>query len=261
MNSTIRKKPETAVPVKSLKKALDILSMLAFDDPARAGLALSEIARRMAMPANTAHNLLKTMAACGYAAQTERGAYCVGPSMVEMGWANRLLAAAAAPQTRRRIAQLCDELGEAVTLAALVDGRRIALCSAEPHHAVCVNAAVLESRSLYAMPTGRMLAAHAGPGELARVIARNGLPGAAWDGIASRAALDRALAEVRARGHERIAPDGPDLVSFAVPVFGEGGRILAALGCFAPRFRCDAGRQAAILGQLAGAAESFASLL
>ena len=37
-------------------------------------------------------NLLKTMAACGYAAQTERGAYCVGPSMVEMGWANRLLA-------------------------------------------------------------------------------------------------------------------------------------------------------------------------
>ena len=252
---------KAAVPVKSLKKALDILSMLAFDDLAREGVALSEIARRMAMPANTVHNLLKTMAACDYVAQTPAGTYGVGPRMTEMGRLNRLLATATAPETQRRLSQISDSLDEALTLAALVDGRRVALCRAAPHQAVGVNATVLESRSLFAMPTGRVLAAYAEPAALERLIDRNGLPDAAWNGIGDRKALDRALADLRARGHERIAPDGPDLVSFAVPVLGEGGRLLAALGCHAPLFRCDAKRQTFILAQLQRAAKDFSTLL
>ncbi|MGI5869415.1 MAG: IclR family transcriptional regulator [Kiritimatiellia bacterium] len=261
MNSTIRKTKSPAVPVKSLKKALDILSMLAFDDLAREGIALTEVARRMAMPVNTVHNLLKTMAVCGYVSQTEIGTYRAGPRMTEMGRLNRLLASAAAPEMQRHLAQLSDTLDEALVLAALVDGQRVTLCEATPNQAVGVNAAVLESRSLYAVPTGRVLAAYAEPEALERLIERNGLPGADWNDIHHRQALNHARAELRARGHEQIAPDGPDLVSFAVPVLGEGGRLLATLGCHAPLFRCDTQRQTAILARLKRASNDFSTLL
>ena len=53
------------VPVKSVKKALDLLSILIFDDPGLKGVKLTDLAQRLKLPANTTHNLLKTMVVCG----------------------------------------------------------------------------------------------------------------------------------------------------------------------------------------------------
>lgn len=252
---------ESPALVKSLKKALDALTLLAFDDLDREGVALGELSRRLELPANTLHNLLKTMIACDYVAQTPSGTYCVGPRMLEVGHLNRLLFAVSAPEQQRRLEDLCNALDESLTLVALVDGRRISLCTATPHQTVGVNAAAVQARSLYAMPTGRVLAAYADLQALERIVARNGLPGAEWEGLSTRAGLDRALAAIRKDGHAIIAPDGPDLVSFAVPVLDARDRLVATLGCYAPRFRCDAKRQAALLKRLHDATSSFSSLL
>ena len=61
------------VPVKSVNKALDLLSILIFDDPGLKGVKLTDLAQRLKLPANTTHNLLKTMMVCGYVCQKEVG--------------------------------------------------------------------------------------------------------------------------------------------------------------------------------------------
>mgnify|MGYP002552554999 CR=1 FL=1 len=67
------------VPVKSLKKALDLLSVLLFQDGEEKGFAVKELGERLGLPANSVHNLLKTMAVCGYAEKNADGRYTYGP--------------------------------------------------------------------------------------------------------------------------------------------------------------------------------------
>ena len=249
------------IPVKSLKKALDLLTILAFEDLKREGFALTALAHRMMMPVNTVHNLLKTMVACGYMAQTEAGTYSIGPRMTDMGRLNVLLSAVASPQVRKRLDALCHVVEEAVTMATLADGRRVLLCQVDPRKMIRVDAATLETRNLFARPTGRILAAYASPEELTRVLAQYGMPGAEWNGITSRKALGKALEEIRRQGYELIASEDNELVAFAVPVLDGNGALLGSLGCYAPSFRCGPERHEPILSQLRQAAVDLVGLL
>lgn len=249
------------VPVQSVRKALDILSILAFEDLERVGMPLTALARRMGMPANSAHNLLKTMGACGYVAQTDAGAYVAGPRCVAMGRVASLVSDAVARAVRGPMDALARELGESVVFAVLADGRRTPLWRADGQQTIRADAASAETRGPFALPTGRVLAAHASSAELDLLLTRSGLPGAEWDGIHTRAGLETALERLRARGFEAIVPDGPDLASFAVPVKDGRDQPIGTLGCYAPLFRCGPERQAAILDALRVAARTIAAVL
>lgn len=52
--------------VNSVKKALDILDILIFEDIDRRGISLKELSERSGIRPNTLHNILKTMKQCGY---------------------------------------------------------------------------------------------------------------------------------------------------------------------------------------------------
>ncbi len=249
------------VPVKSVKKALDLLSLLAFEDLSRQGFSLSALAARMEMPSNTVHNLLKTMVACGYVSQTSSGTYRIGARMTDMGRLNAVLAAVSSPRLKDTLNKLCQKLGEAVTLTTLVDGQRIMLYQVDPRITIRVDAASLESRSLFARPTGRILAAFADPGQRSRILERHGMPGTDWAGMVSETALLAALTQVREAGAVTIAENNSDLVAFAVPVLDENGGLLAALGCYAPAFRCDTSRHAPILSALKQTAFDLVDLI
>ncbi len=249
------------IPVKSLKKALDLLTILAFEDLKREGFPLTVLANRMAMPVNSVHNLLKTMVACGYMAQTEAGTYCIGPRMKDMGRLNVLLSAVASQTVRKRLDALCHVVEEAVTLATLADGRRVMLCQVDPRKMIRVDAATLERRSLFARPTGRVLAAFASPEELGRIVEQYGMPGVEWNGISSRKALGHALDGVRQQGYELIASEESELVAFAVPVLDGTGALLGSLGCYAPSFRCGRERHEPILSYLRQAAVDLVGML
>jgi len=235
------------VPVQSVRKALDMLTMLAFDDLERTGVPLTTVARRMGMPSNSAHNLLKTMAACGYVAQTEGGAYRLGPRSLALGRVNALLSAAVSSVVRSHMEALADDLGESVVFAALVDGRRVPLWQVEGRQAVRVDSASAETRGVFALPTGRVLAAFATPEDLDLLLERSGLPGADWDRILTRPRLEAALARIRARGYEAITPDDREFASFAVPVRNDRDQVIGSLGCYAPLFRCGPERQSVIV--------------
>ena len=64
--------------VQSLLRGLELLELLAGNP---AGLRLSDIAADSALKKSTAHNLLRTLAARGFAAQDDAGRYTVGPAV------------------------------------------------------------------------------------------------------------------------------------------------------------------------------------
>jgi DNA-binding IclR family transcriptional regulator len=244
------------IPVQSVRKALDLLNILVFEDPAREGLALGNLAGRLGFPAATAHNLLKTLCACGYAAQAGVGRYTIGPRCRDIGRYNSLLSEPVSSAIRKRMEALGRLLGETVTFAALADGRRLLLWSANAHQLIRVDSADLESRKLFSLPTGRILAAYAEPGELLRLLERYGLPARQeWPKTTTRTALDAALSAIRARGHEVIIRD--DVTAFAVPVLDGQGRLVGSLGCFAPSFRCPAEKHEPFVAELKQAAHEM----
>lgn len=249
MSSTIRK-AEEHVPVQSVKKALDLFWILAFEDIHREGVALTDLARRMGMPTNTAHNLLTTLAACGFVAHTPAGKYTVGPRCLELEKINRITAAPAVQAVRRHVEELSRKVEEAVVFAVLCDGRRRVLWRAESNQVVRVDAASVESPNLFSVPTGRVLAAFASGGELAQIVERYGLPGKHWDGINSRERLNQALAEIQQQGYCAIVPDRSELASFACPVQDSAGRLIGSIGCYAPLFRCGAEKQKQIVAEM-----------
>jgi DNA-binding IclR family transcriptional regulator len=63
------------------------------------------------------------------------------------------------------------------------------------------------------------------------------MPMKRWDGIRSAAALERACEKVRARGQASAQNEDEETFSIACPVRDGEGRLIGALGCFAPQFR------------------------
>lgn len=248
------------VPVKSVKKALALLNILLFEDMERRGISLSELAGKMSMPANTAHNLLKTMAACRYVAQLSDGKYIAGPLCEEIGKLNTLHSPEASEILASALSDLNLKINEAVVFAALIDGQRITLRGLNANHAIRVSEDLLTSHNnIYTTPTGRVLVAFASAQERTGILIRHGLPGARWDNIDSEQRLTVALDEIRSDGTCVITSDQDELIAFACPVCDTAGKLLGALGCYAPKFRCPKPKQKNIIKEMLSASEAMGS--
>jgi len=236
--------------IKSVSKALALLDLLALEDIAFQGLALSVLAERIGVPLNTAHNLLKTLQQCGYVAIKSRGIYTAGPKCAQMG----RVAHSADPATRQRLLaelhRFVDAEGEACVCYILVNGERQLVASVDSTHAVRVSQASIEDAPFFARVTGRMLAACADEDELQQILSRQGWPGALWDGIDNAAALEDALARIRAHGWCLMNDTQAGLVAIACPILGKNGRVWGVAGTYAPAYRCDAARREELLARL-----------
>ena len=241
---------EITVPVRSVQKALDLLDLVVQADLGQGDATLSALARRLALPPNSAHNLLKSLAACGYVEQRGRGVYAPGPKCRQLGRMNRLAAPAAREAVLARLRQFAAREGEACVLAVLVNGERVVAGYVEGNQAVRVSQATVEDTPFFAKPTGRMLAAIAAEEELRQILARQGLPGANWSGITREPALRRELAALLKQGWCRVDSPGDGLIALACPVFGADGRAWGVVGTFAPAYRCRPPRTARLLKSL-----------
>jgi IclR family acetate operon transcriptional repressor len=242
-----------AVPVKAVKKAFDLLDILGFEC-AESGEALTNLAKRMGMPANSVHNLLKTMSACGYVAQTEQSRYVVGARYEQIGIRNLIAHdevknRAILPHLRRAGAKL----SETVLLAVLVNGDRITAAQVRDENAVTVNPARLSEYTVYNTPTGRVLLAFCDEGAYAQVVAKWGMPHGEWDDIADERQLRANLEKIRRRRHAMKKSAERGTASIAVPVLRAGGALLGALGCPSPLFRFSAQKRRIILQVLTDA--------
>jgi IclR family pca regulon transcriptional regulator len=239
-------------PVKSVQKALALLDRLALGDLARRGVALSELAQEFGLPLNTAHNLLKSLVACGYVAMSGRGVYLAGPKCAQLSRVAQCAETDFQGRVLTELQRFVDAEGEACLCVILVEGERVKVGAVDSTRAVRVAHATVENEPFFARPSGRLLAAMADEAELQQILARQGMPGADWDGITADAALRQALAAVRAQGWCLI--NGPELIGLSCPILNADGRTWGALGTFAPAYRCAEERQHQLLAGLQRAA-------
>ena len=245
------------VPVKSVKKALDLLTILAIETRSGEGVGLFELSNRMGMPPNTTRSLLKTMAVCGYVSQDHEQKYMPGPRCRQICRLSHLSAEHVEQRFMPILRAACDTLGESLALVTLHQAERLVLARAEPGRDIQVAPAALQSGAMFNTPNGRVLMAYAEDAERDMIVEKEGWPGELWGGVSNASGLERQLAGIRGQGGEIMAPS-PELVAVACPVLDAGGKLLGALGCFAPLFRCPPERGQEILGQLKRTARSLA---
>ena len=101
----MRKKDE--VPVKAVKKALDLLSVLLFDSPQ--GARLKTLAQKQGLSVKTAHNLLKTMVYCGYVEKDGFGHYTGGYLCRKIAYSNQTATCPFSIVCNRYSAETCEK--------------------------------------------------------------------------------------------------------------------------------------------------------
>ncbi len=240
---------EQSIPVQSVKKALDVLDLIIEADAAGDAMSLGVLAARMAMPRNSAHNLVKTLVACGYVESCGRGSYRPGSKCRQLGRLNRFDAAAAREAIGERLRRFVDAQHEACLLVVLVNGERAVVHYVDCNQAVRVSRTTVEKAPFYERPTGRMLAAVADEAELRQILDRHGLPGSQWDGIRDEPSLRRALAALRDQGYCRMVQRN-EVLALSCPVADEGGAVWGVVGTFAPGYRCPPAREKKLLNAL-----------
>lgn len=247
--------------VQSVIKAAKILDILVFEDLDRKGLGLFDLARKMSLKPNTLHNLLKTLIACGYVRQKSDSRYVAGPKCEKIGTLNNsasgvFLAEKAEPILR----DLSESIRENVILAILVNGKRIPVMRMNyDGNAIKVDTSFETEENLYSLNTGKILAAYADEHELDLILKEWGLPGEHWDQIRDMNSFLGTLKRLRSEGHIVTSLNRDTLTSFAVPVTDSGGRLLYALGCYAPSFRCPDEVKEMIVKKMKKAAETLAA--
>ncbi len=246
------------VPVRSVRKALELLEMIVLDDPARNGIALTDLAKRMGMLPNSTRNILKTMLVCGFAAQNQEGRYVPGPKILTIGRINYFDKARLA-RIERLLLEFSGSIQEDSVFAILYQGRRIALAKAHSAQIIKIEPEK-ESADLYALPTGRVLAAYASPEELKTIVKLNGWPGKSWNNISNPAKMATAVSALKKAGGCVINPDSNQIASMAVPVLDAKDKLIGAIGAYAPCFRCPPEKAKIIYQELVKVAQRISAM-
>jgi len=239
--------------INSVKKALNILDILAFEDFENKGIGLSDLSKMTGLKPNTLHNILRTMVICGYVQQYENLKYAAGPKCRSIGLLNRF--APGLPlcnKIEKLLSALSKKIGEAVVFAVLVEGNRIPIVICDNDNVIKVDYRKLEQKNIYSLVTGRVLAAFADENGLKLIKEKWGYPGKEWKGIDNDTDLNEAFRVIKENGVAKEL-DRYSLFSVAVPALGDNGEI-ASIGCYAPIFRCDDNKQLQILNELKKAA-------
>ncbi len=243
------------VPVKSVKKALDLLSLLVFEDQEMRGIELGVLAARFGLPPNTAHNLLKTMSVCGYVAQNTAGRYIAGPKSRRLGLLNQVENNLFKENLSIIMERYTAEINEAMVFVTLHGGKRVVLIRTEPAlQVIRIDQQVVETTSIYEQPTGRVLTAFATPEDYQLIVKNNGPPEKNWPGY------ERDIVKIRKERQCLIYPNPNRVNSFAMPVIDSRKHLLGAIGCYSPAFRCGQQLKEKILTVLRQAVMEIAEL-
>ncbi|MCF6174460.1 MAG: helix-turn-helix domain-containing protein [Victivallaceae bacterium] len=246
------------VPVKSVKKALDILDILLFDDFTHHGLGLFEIAKQMDLQPNTTHNLLKTLSACGYIAQNADSKYTIGHKCHQIGINNFFASETKLENQIFPILQNANKtIQESIVLATLSNGRRIPVLRAEHSHLIKLDYDAINNANIFSLSTGRILTAFADDNELAEIINTNGFPKEQWDNIGNMQQLTKTIKPIKQDGYIVVEDQELGLVTFAYPILTTSGRLIGAIGCYAPLFRCPKTKYNTIITKLKQAANKI----
>jgi IclR family transcriptional regulator, KDG regulon repressor len=241
--------------IQSLERALDFLEYLS----QRPGEPVTgaTLADHFDLNRSTALSLLKTLLVRGYVEQAApRGGYLLGPMayyLVRHGPYARDIVTAAEPV----LTALAAELQEHLVLARLHRDRLFMLYHAESDQVLSLRSDLVMAQDLYRTANGRLLLAYLPEAELAAFLSRRGLPGAEWSQVGTEQELRLVLEELRAAGRYVDQTD-QGVVRASYPVW-QDGKVVAALGLYAPAYRLGYEARKRALAALALAAEQIST--
>lgn len=231
--------------VQSLDRALDLLEALAGADE----LGVSELAARTGLVPSTAHRLLATLVARGYAAQNPAtGRYLTGYKLLELtsGLQDRLgrLRAAARPH----LEAIQRETGETTNLVVLEGRNAVYVDTVAGSRSVRLFIEVGQAIPAHTSGSGKALLAWRSPEDLAALFDGAPLAESTPRTLTDVAALEEDLARIRRRGY---ATDDEEhelgVACVATPVLDPSGQPLAAISVTGPAPRIDVDRLAGLL--------------
>lgn len=216
----------------TLHRAADLIDFLV----ARGGLVRpQDMVGELGVPRSTIHRLCGSLVEVGLLHRDVTGAYGLGPRLVSWSMASNSaaeFAAMAQPLLRR----LSEVTGEASSVSIARGAERICLATEHGRHALVPQQYVGMRRMLGFGPAGKVLLAHADPPTVVRVraaLVSHGRPVPSADELAA------IRGQLWATSHDE---QEVGLSGAAVPVFGPGGTVIAAvaLGGSSARLHPDA---------------------
>lgn len=233
-------------PVRAVKKALDILSQLLFADGGHRGFAVKELAEKFHLPANSTHNLLKTLAACGYAEKNSANRYTYGRVCRQIAYANYQTDQVFRRRLENAMVGLTARVGAPAVFCVLDNYAWSSLTRVLPDGRIDpLDLEKVERFYLYETATGRVLYSFSTTAGKKKIQEEN--PGI--EGVWPEYQQD--APKIRRRGGCALMRTRYRSFSVAVPVF-RGHELLGALGVYCPPE--DAGRGRELLAALKTAA-------
>lgn len=213
--------------LSTLERGLRVLKAFDEDHPE---MTLSEVAAKTGLPPAVARRCLITLVELGYVGQHERK-FLLRPAVLTIGSA--FLASMQIEQVvLPPLQNLRDQTGDSASLAVLSGPEILYVAHVSTDRRFRVAANVGTRFPFHATSLGKALAAHLPEAEREEL-----LDGAPFQRFTERTVTDRAaMAErldlIATRGYDS-ALDELDygIVSVAVPVFGQGKRVIASINC------------------------------
>jgi DNA-binding IclR family transcriptional regulator len=191
------------------------------------GMTLTEISKRLDLPASSSHNLLKRMVATEVAAVGEDLRYTLGPRAVRLGI--RIVdGLEVRAVSRRHLVELARETGDDVYLAVPL-GRRVAYVDRFPgSRPVTVDIRLGQTLFLHATSVGKLFAAH--DRRLRRKLFADERPRLTEHTLDEEAELEAELGRIVAADAAVSREEAiHGVVGLAVPIRADHGDIVAAI--------------------------------
>jgi IclR family acetate operon transcriptional repressor len=221
---------------RALGRALEVLEALA---RRRDGATLSALSRRLGSPKSSLLYLLRPMTRLGYLVRSPDGHYRLGPAAFTLAMAalsNRELPEMARPF----LEDLVATSGETALLATMAGDAPAAVYidKVESQNTIRYTARIGERRPLYCSAIGKLLLAYLPAAKREEYLRTTRLKAFTPQTPVTRAALRRALDEIRGAGLSVSVDEiAEGAAGIAAPVFDRRGEVVAGLVLGAPSQR------------------------
>lgn len=212
--------------IQSVERALSILRLLSKAET----LSLAEIAAAAGLPKGTAHGLIKTLEANGFAQQnpvTQRYSLGIEAYRVGTAFASRMdLRRGAEPLARR----LSEELDDTVLVGTLANGYVVILLRVERDKPLALVPRIGSGLPAHCTALGKVLLSGLDEAELSRLFAERALPALTEYTITDPERLIEEVGKVRQRGYALNVQEAlVGVYCVGAPIFDCSGRVVAAL--------------------------------
>lgn len=221
--------------IQSVKRAFDILAAISRDGDA--GISLSEIAARVALPKSTVSRMLSTLESVGAVERpVERDGFRIGEGLIALAmrvpFARSLTAMA-----RPHLQALAQATGETLTLCVPDGDYAHYIDQINSPRALQVRDWTGQRIPMYACSDGKLYLAHRSADQLERYL-RRPMQRFTRTTLASPTALRRELRAIRHKGYAWTNGEyDSDIVGVAAPIRDADGCIVASVCLFGPAFR------------------------